>query len=516
MTQLQHIIIIITTVLTLFFPKFSTAQSMGEQHTHTQHCASASFLARQKAEDATMNTHLGVIERLIADNNEQLQTRGGDTIIVIPVVVHVVYGAAKDNISDLQVMTQISRLNLDFNKLSEELDKTPSVFKPLIADCRIQFKLAARDPDGNATSGILRYNRSSRNWGTNNAIKDPEKGGVSPWNPSNYLNIWVCTVGDGILGYASFPGCAAAVDGIVVDNTAFGTTGTARFPFNKGRTCAHEIGHWLGLFHTWGDRECGDDLVADTPMQKNAHIGDITTPQYSDCTGLIQLDMTMNFMEYVNDASMWLFTEGQKKRMRTVLTNPAIRGNLARSDGAMPVTTPKNGCDTVKRVAAYYVMDKTLTLAWTPIPYVTSYFVMFRLVNSMQWDTLQSEEAQLSFKQLTPATEYQFKVKADCRVSAFSDILKVRTKGVEISLPNLTLFPNPARDELNVDFGIKSEETIDIEVMDTNGQTKMTVKDYQLTHKLTLDTRILPNGMYFIVVTKNDQKFAKTFFKSAD
>ena len=202
--------------------------------------------------------------------------------------------------------------------------------------------------------------------------------------------------------------------------------------------------------------------------------------------------------------------------MRTVLTNPAIRGNLAYSDGATPVTMPKNGCDTVKRVAAYYVTDKTLTLAWTAIPYVTSYSVMFRLPSSTKWDTLQSEEAQLSFKELTPATAYQFKVKADCRVSAFSDILKVQTKGVEISLPNLTLFPNPARDELNVDFGIKSEETIDVEVMDTNGQTKIAVKDYQLTQRLTLNMRTLPNGMYFIVVTKNDQKFAKKFFKSTD
>ena len=227
MAKRQHIII---TVLTLLFSRFfMVAQSTGEQHTHTQHCASVHFLTQQKAEDATMNTHLAVIERLIADNR-QLQTRGDDTIIVIPVVVHVIYGAAKDNISDLQVMTQISRLNLDFNKLNEELDRTPSVFKPLIADCRIQFKLAARDPNGNATNGILRYNRTSRNWGVNNDIKNSEKGGVSPWNPSNYLNIWVSTIGDGILGYASFPGCAPAVDGIVVDNTAFGTTGTARFP----------------------------------------------------------------------------------------------------------------------------------------------------------------------------------------------------------------------------------------------------------------------------------------------
>ena len=502
--------------LSLLLSKIFLAQNTGEQHTHTQHCASMPFLSRQIAEDATMNTHLEAIERLIADNNHQLQTRGGDTVIVIPIVVHIVYGSEKDNISDLQVRTQISRLNMDFNKLNEEFDKTPAQFKSLIADCRIQFKLAVRDPNNRSTTGIMRYSRKARNWGTMNDIKTPAKGGIEPWNTQNYLNIWVCTIGDGIVGYSSFPGSAAAVDGIVVDNTAFGTTGTARFPFNKGRTCVHEIGHWLGIFHTWGDKECGDDFIADTPMQKAPHTGEVTTPQYSDCTGIIQMDMTMNFMEYVNDASMWLFTEGQKKRMRTVLTNPAIRGSILYSNGAVPVIETNLGCDTIKKVAAYYVTDKDLTLAWTPIPYTPSYSIFFRVANTVKWDTLQTEEAQVPIAQLKPATAYEFKVKADCRTSYFSDILKIQTKGVEVNLPNLTLFPNPARDELYVDFGIRNEETIDIEVTDINGQSRMTILQHQLTNKLTLNTHTLPNGMYFIVVTKNDQKFAKKFFKSTD
>ena len=507
----QHIHII-TIFLLFFFQTFCLAQDASGQH--TQHCTSADFKTRQVAEDATMNTHLAAIERLIAARSSTLQTRGDDTTIVIPIVVHILYGSGKENISDLQIATQIKILNLDFNKLSSEMDKTPSVFQPIAANCRLQFKLAARDPSNRSTSGIMRYSRSARNWGTRNDIKRPESGGVAPWDPSRYLNIWVGNIGDGILGYASFPGCAAAVDGVVVDNTAFGTIGTARFPFNKGRTCVHEIGHWLGLLHTWGDKECGDDLIADTPMQKGPHVGDITTPQYSDCTGLIQLDMTMNFMEYVNDASMWLFTEGQNKRMRAVLTNPNIRGSIARSDGATPVES--TSCDTIKRVAAYYVTDKDLTLAWLPIPYTTSYSVLFKAANAAKWDTLQTEEAQLVIPQLKSATAYQFKVKADCRTSRFSEMMTVQTKGVEISLPNLTLYPNPAREELQVDFGIKNDERIDIEVNDVNGQPKIQIKQHQLTHKLTLDTRALPNGMYFIVITKNDQKFAKRFFKATD
>ena len=510
----QRLLLIITALLSLLFPEFIKAQDTSGQHIHTQHCASLHFLERQIAEDATMNTHLALIERLIADNRQQLQTRGGDTTIVIPVVVHVVYDPNQQNITDLQIMTQINALNLDFNKSNSELDKTPPLFKPLIADCRIQFKLAARNPDGQSTTGIMRYNRSARNWGVNNDVKRPASGGVAPWNPQKYLNIWVCSIGDGILGYASFPGCAPAVDGVVVDNSAFGTTGMARYPFNKGRTCVHEIGHWLGLSHIWGDAVCGDDRISDTPMQKAPHTGDVTTPQYSDCTGLIQLDMTMNFMEYVNDASMWLFTEGQKNRMRTVLTDAAIRGSIAHSDGATPVVS--NGCEAIKKVAAYYVTDKDLTLAWTAVPYVASYSVMFRAANAVKWDTLQTEEAQLSIEKLKSATDYEFKVKADCRISNFSEALTVRTKGVEMSLPNLSLYPNPARDELNVDFGIKNNESVDVEVIDVNGQSKIQIKQHSLIQKLILDTRSLPNGMYFIVVTKNDQKFAKRFFKATE
>ncbi len=509
---MTKILYIKTIFLLSFFPLLTKAQS--PDNTHTQHCASRQFIEQQIAEDATMNTHLAEIERRIANNYQHLQTRGGDTIIVIPVVVHVIYGSKNENISDLQITTQINALNLDFNKANSELDKTPTLFKPLIADCRIQFRLAARTPDGHATNGVLRYSRTARTWGINNDIKRPTSGGVAPWNPELYLNIWVCNIGDGILGYASFPGCAAAVDGVVVDFTAFGTTETARAPFNKGRTCTHEIGHWLGLFHTWGDRECGDDFIADTPMQKNAHIGNVTTPQYSDCTGLIQLDMTMNFMEYVNDACMWLFTEGQKKRMRTVLTDNNLRGNINRSDSAIPVL--ENGCEAIKKVAAYYVTDTALTLAWTALPYVTSYSVLLRPKNAQKWDTLQTEEAQIPIGKLKAVTLYEFKVKADCRISNFSDVLSVQTKGVEISLPNLLLFPNPARDELNVDFGIKNAETIDVEVIDVNGLPKIQIKAHKLTHKLTIDTRRLSNGMYFIVVTKNDQKFAKRFFKSTD
>jgi hypothetical protein len=491
-------ILFISTIALLFFlPEFSIAQETGKQH--TQHCASMHFLEQQLAEDATMNTHLAQIERQIADSKQQLQTRGGDTIIVIPVVVHVIYGSNVQNISDLQIQTQLNMMNLDFNKLNSELDKTPALFKPLIADCKIQFKLAARDPDGQPTTGVMRYSRTARNWGTGNDVKNPAKGGIAPWNPQKYLNIWVCNVGDGILGYASFPGCAAALDGIVVDHTAFGTTGTARYPYNKGRTCVHEIGHWLGLFHIWGDKECGDDLVSDTPMQKGAHTGEVGTPQYSDCTGLIQLDMTMNFMEYVNDASMWLFTEGQKTRMRAVLNNNYLRANLAHSDGATPVIS--TGCEAIKKIAAYVVTDKSLTIAWTAMSYVMSYSVIYREATATKWDTLQTEEAQLTFNQLKPETDYQFRVKADCRVSNFSD---------------LTLFPNPATDELNVDFGIKNAETIDVEVIDMNGVSRIHINNQSLAHALKLDMHGLANGMYFIVVTKNEQKFAKRFFKVTD
>ena len=131
-----------------------------------------------------------------------------------------------------------------------------------------------------------------------------EKGGVAPWDASKYLNLYVCAIGGGILGYSSMPGSLAAFDGVVIDYRYFGTMGTAVSPFNLGRTTTHEIGHWLNLRHTWGDDDCGDDLISDTPVQQGPNYGCVTFPHIT-CSGDSKGDMFMNFMDYSDDACMY-------------------------------------------------------------------------------------------------------------------------------------------------------------------------------------------------------------------
>ncbi len=160
-------------------------------------------------------------------------------------------------------------------------------------------------------------------FGPRDGVKQASKGGSTAWPPDAYLNIWVCTLGGGLLGYAQFPGGPKATDGVVVLNSAFGTEGIAAAPFDKGRTLTHEIGHWLNLRHIWGDTlDCsGGDRVPDTPNCEGPNIGKPTFPVIT-CSNAPHGDMFMNYMDYVDDAAMFMFTAGQVSRMSACLAGP--------------------------------------------------------------------------------------------------------------------------------------------------------------------------------------------------
>jgi hypothetical protein len=186
---------------------------------------------------------------------------------------------------------------------------------------------------GQATSGIMRKKTTRLMWSDDNKIKYEANGGSTTWDAKSYLNIWVCNTVPGLTGYASFPGSALATDGIVVRYDAFGTTGRVAAPFNKGRTLTHEVGHWLGLKHLWGDQACGDDGIEDTPKQRGGNSGDPVFPKLSTCSTSPDGEMFMNFMDFTNDASMGMFTEGQKNAMRVQFTTAGARNTLLKSRG---------------------------------------------------------------------------------------------------------------------------------------------------------------------------------------
>ncbi len=239
----------------------------------------------------------------------------------IPVVVHVVHKTAAQNISAAQVQSQIDVLNRDFRKTNGDLNKIPAPFKPLAADARIEFILADKDPSGSPSTGIVRVATANNSFSDNDGVKSAAAGGSDAWPRDKYLNIWVCQLGNGLLGYAQFPGGPASTDGVVVLHSAFGTVGTAATPFNLGRTATHEIGHWLNLRHIWGDDGggCnGDDFIVDTPNQGNSNPGKPSFPHIT-CNNGPHGDMFMNYMDYVDDDTMFMFTAGQVERMQACL-----------------------------------------------------------------------------------------------------------------------------------------------------------------------------------------------------
>jgi hypothetical protein len=247
-------------------------------------------------------------------------TRVLKRLLTIPVVVHVVYRTDSENISKSQINSQIAVLNRDFRGTNTDTTKVPDVWKGLVADANVQFALATKNPKGKPTDGVTRTKTTRRSFGTDDGVKTTKGGGIAAWPTSRYLNIWVCTLGDGLLGYAQFPGGPARTDGVVVLNSGFGTKGTAGAPFNLGRTTTHEVGHWLNLRHIWADTtDCsGTDHVVDTPNAEMPNYEKPTFPHVS-CGNGPNGDMFMNYMDYVDDAAMFMFTVGQATRMNACL-----------------------------------------------------------------------------------------------------------------------------------------------------------------------------------------------------
>jgi hypothetical protein len=289
----------------------------------------------QKRTCATMPVH----RRLLTESEEYRRNRSRiengtldfyraskearETIITIPVVVHVVWKTNEQNISDSQIQSQIDVLNIDFKAANNDIVNVPDVWNDRIGNAKLEFNLATSDPNNNPTNGIVRRQTSVTEFNDNDDVKFNSRAGSNAWDATRYLNLWVCNLKP-YLGYAQFPGGPADTDGVVITYTAFGTTGTAQAPYDLGRTATHEIGHWLNLHHIWGDDGTGcsgSDFVDDTPNQADENYGFPNFPQIS-CNNGPNGDMFMNYMDYVEDGCMIMFTNGQVTRIDACLDGP--------------------------------------------------------------------------------------------------------------------------------------------------------------------------------------------------
>lgn len=292
--------------------------------------------------------------------------RNSQVLLSIPVVVHVLYNTAAQNISDEQIKTQIDVLNEDFNNLNYDQNKIHPRYRDINGNMQIRFELARQDPSGNPTTGITRTSTAKTFFCT---VVDDAKfnstGGKDIWNRNVYLNLWVvpgiapgnsCNASSiSVLGYAQFPGGTANTDGVVIGYEYFGRPSTGA-PYSLGRTATHEVGHWLNLRHIWGDdsnqngtctigSECsGSDQVTDTPNACDENFGS-TSCYTKDCpTTPINGEMFYNYMDYTDDGAMYGFTAGQVTRSAALFASGlAQRGSLLTSIGASNVAaSPAN------------------------------------------------------------------------------------------------------------------------------------------------------------------------------
>ena len=279
-----------------------------------------------------------------------------NSIVTIPVVVHIVLPDPSIVTND-QVQSQIDVLNADYAGMNADSVKIPAAFKSVFGKSQLRFCLAQRTPQNNPTNGITRLASSTTSVaGEDDPVKYASQGGADAWDVTKYLNIWVCKMSSSTdLGYTFMPGLgiASAEIGFVNAYHAFGTTGTATAPFNKGRTATHEIGHYFNLQHVWGANDCisscaDSDNVDDTPNQDKCFFGIPTFPQTDACTTVAPGVMFMNFMDYTDDATMCMFTEGQADRMETAIASFSELIPLLSSNGCVPLTFYTNDVEVQK------------------------------------------------------------------------------------------------------------------------------------------------------------------------
>ncbi len=275
-----------------------------------------------------------LVQRQLTHQQSNLAARGEESpaIIKIPVVVHILYNQSSQNIPDERVYSQIAALNENFRRLNADTVNTPAAFKSVAADCQIEFQLAISDPMRRNTTGIIRKYTPVTVWTADDNMKFTAQAGDDAWDADQYLNIWVCNLRL-LSGYSSSPGEAKQKDGIVLSFGVFGkNAGTGH---EQGKTTVHEVGHWLGLKHIWGDSYCGDDGIDDTPQQGNFTSG-CPTGFRSSCSNGPSGDMYMNYMDLTSDNCTNLFTLGQKQRMLSLFNNGLPRHGLLSSTGLFP------------------------------------------------------------------------------------------------------------------------------------------------------------------------------------
>ena len=312
-------------------------QNPNHVHVHDTHCGTMEMDAYNRQQHPNRGT-LDEFERWFGDQvaayKQQVDNGYRAPLLTVPVIFHIITdGAGNENLSAAVVQAQLDQLNLDFRDQAGSTDAAK-------ADIEMEFCLATLDPSDNvlAEPGINRVTTYGDGPFTSGYIDGTVKP-ATQWNPNDYMNIWVAPLSGGLLGWAQFPdnsglgglnanGGNANTDGVVVGSGTVGSVANPGYapPYNLGRTLTHEVGHWVGLRHIWGDANCGNDFCGDTPESQTSNSG---CPNQTTCDG--NRDMVENYMDYTNDACMNVFSNDQKTRIRTVMSICPRRMSLPNS-----------------------------------------------------------------------------------------------------------------------------------------------------------------------------------------
>ena len=478
----------------------------------------------------------------------------------IPVIVHVIYGATNTaigtypNLSSAQINSQIKILNNDFAGLGLNVGNlAATAFSAVGAvDCKISFCLAQLDTNGNylVEPGIERISYVTKGWSNPNSFNTSASfqsyidGVVKPntiWDPTRYLNIWLTDHNNfvDILGFATFPtgtglvgifngNGTATTDGVYCWSNVFGNVGTLDPVYNQGRTATHEVGHWLGLRHTWGDATCGDDYCADVPPQNDFNFGCPMYPSISatPCVNSPNGDMFMNFMDYGNDPCLYMFTPDQSARMTTAMTNGIYRNQLTTSSATLcnfaavaPVaifSMTNSACaDSIIALNNQSTGTQSLSYSWfaspnTGVTFSPSANVLNPTVKfTSQGNYTVSVTASNLFGSNTSSKPI---VISKC---SSTSTVNVGIKENSMLEKNIHLSPNPSTGIVNISTHFLSKQTISIKLHNCFGQFVREVNYKEITNNhYTLDLNDSPNGIYFVTISNGDEQIIKRLILS--
>lgn len=477
-------------------------------------------------------------EKWMSEKLEKASAKSDRGLVVLPVVFHVMHSGeavgSGNNVSTALINAQLQQLNDDFRR-------TPGTAgfnsNPVGADLEIEFCMATVDPDGNilAEPGIDRVNApaiglNSPGYSTN--YMDNNVKPATIWNPDEYINVWVTPINIfffSVLGYAQFPSLtglpglnnnegAASTDGVVVSPE---TVGSVSLPnpqggaTGRGRTLTHELGHFFGLRHIWGDGGCSvDDFCADTPQSDAAN--------YGCATGTVSCssaDMVENYMDYSDDLCMNIFTQDQKARVDVVLANSPRRASLLNSSACgsdeVPCSNPYPAVSDLNATNS----GNGILLSWEPIQGSIGCQIRAGLVSSgsfAQTVTVFGSEASEFFVPggaIQSGVDYQWQVRCGCSTSPLivgpwsstgtfslgsSSILSSTTSALD---SEFTIYPNPAEDEVFLNVGGAEQ----IQVFDISGRlVDSRILDDQSRVQISLDVSNWTKGVYFLSASYPD------------